>query len=280
MTAYSPVIHHTGNNRHEPLAGPDTLTLPDGAVPWAAMASPFSNSGVGAPTGATPVNPPYYVNTGTTPDSLYWYDGASWNLLGDGAGTSPVQTGLGVPTGATPVTPPFYVDSTAVPDALYWYDGAAWNLLGDGVGAATNNTFRAELQASIALANNVGIYPALTQVQGASFGNWAGTTFTLTEAGVYLLTSASYIEVTMGAADRVTVGTGVEKSGLTQGAAYDTFYTIGPAFSIPAVGTVVKGAVGDTFRTATVAGDATGGTSSRTLNAGRTSNFTITKIGA
>lgn len=46
-------------------------------------------SGAGAPTAAPAADAsPFYVDTSTTPQSLYHWDGAAWNLLGDGTGAA------------------------------------------------------------------------------------------------------------------------------------------------------------------------------------------------
>ena len=59
-------------------AVPNKITIPSAA---------FAQSGAGAPVGApTPEESPWYVDTSTTPQNVYFYSGGAWNLTGDGAG--------------------------------------------------------------------------------------------------------------------------------------------------------------------------------------------------
>lgn len=78
--------------------------------------------GAGAPTVAPgPGDPPFYVDTSTTPHNLYHFTAGAWNLLGDGAGGGAATTVSGtapiVVTGA-PLTPNVAIDIPALAAAL------------------------------------------------------------------------------------------------------------------------------------------------------------------
>jgi hypothetical protein len=96
-------------------------------------------TGIVAPTTAPGTKDSrFYIDTATTPDNLYWYDGAAWNLVG-----YIPSHGVGViPPVAAPVgTSNLYFDTSTAFDTLYWWNGAVWSRVGEvtnptsGVGA-------------------------------------------------------------------------------------------------------------------------------------------------
>jgi hypothetical protein len=134
-----------------PLTAPQMLlgfacgTLNIGQINWAFQqlfkgATPATGAGI--PVAAPTANSsPFYINTATAPETLYFWDGAAWQQIGGSSG-DPVSGA--VPPVAAPVVgaSKFYINTATTPDTLYHYDGAAWQQLtniccstGSGAGA-------------------------------------------------------------------------------------------------------------------------------------------------
>lgn len=76
----------------------------------------------------------FYIDTSTVFDTIYWWNGVSWQKIGT---TAQPNQGIGVPVGAPAQGESnYYFDTTtpAVP-IQYWWDGSLWRV----VGASTNN---------------------------------------------------------------------------------------------------------------------------------------------
>ena len=80
-------------------------------------------SGNGAPTAApAPDVSPFFIDSSTTPQSLYYWDGTTWNLLGDGTGGGGGGTTVAVTApitnAGTPAAPNVGLDLAALVAAL------------------------------------------------------------------------------------------------------------------------------------------------------------------
>ncbi len=83
-------------------------------------------TGNGPPLVAPPTGNRFYVDTTSTPDNLYYWDGAAWNLIGDGNTGATVAAANPPAGGPVAGTPPFYIDTSVMPNLVYYWDGAAW----------------------------------------------------------------------------------------------------------------------------------------------------------
>ena len=158
---------------------------------------------VGARSGNTPpVAAPtvsqsdFYIDTSTSPDTLYWHNGVTWNMLGDGNITGatynnvtneltltrslggnivvsmadcdcPPATAAAAPTAAPAAgASPYFVNTSTAPHSLYYWNGTVWNLLGDGVGDAASIVTESPITGNGTVATPYGVQAAQDDQQG------------------------------------------------------------------------------------------------------------------
>lgn len=66
---------------------------PDVTIDISEISNVKSGNGVPSTPHSGSGSIPLYVDTSTTPNSLYYWDGSSWNFIGDGAGVGPTNIG-------------------------------------------------------------------------------------------------------------------------------------------------------------------------------------------
>jgi hypothetical protein len=228
---------------------------------WAPTATPAATqSGAGAPTGATPISPPLYIDTSTAPDNLYWHNGVTWNLIGDGTGSGAGITQATQPAGTDAAAAIWRNNSGATVGAIPNNGIAYVDSSGPKLLNAPDNLFRATLNTSVGLANAVSTDLALTTDVPSWFGTFAGTTFTFSQPGVYAVSFGAILNMTSSGASQAAFAGIIMVNGVARGYQSDqtSFVGAGTVQGGPSITTIVRVAAGDTIKVQAYANVASG----------------------